>query len=263
MTTYDAHPSAGLFPMMDRPGLIELSEDILKHGLLQPIVLYEDRILDGRNRSAACEMNGVTPRYIRWEPDGTSPTEYVIAANLHRRHLTTAQRAAVAVAALPLLEAEAKERRGGDRGNQYSGGKVASASKDADASPRGRASAIAAAQVGVSRPTVERAKRVAQQAPEVFEQLRSGEITVTAALKKIEAPASNWRRPVGAARSSNTRMAVPPPKRTAPPWQRYFTMWCRGVLPEDRPFLERMSIELHHALALLDLDCPTDNGGVN
>jgi ParB-like chromosome segregation protein Spo0J len=49
-----------LFPMLADDELEELAADI--KGLLQRIVLdAEGRVLDGRNRLAACEIAGVEP----------------------------------------------------------------------------------------------------------------------------------------------------------------------------------------------------------
>jgi hypothetical protein len=62
------------------------------------------------NRLRACQRAGVEPRFEEWR--GESPTAYVLSVNLHRRHLTDGQRAMIAVGALPLFEAEARERQG-------------------------------------------------------------------------------------------------------------------------------------------------------
>jgi len=71
---------------VDGPEFGQLVDDLREHGLLQPIVLHEGRILDGRNRYRACQHAGVEPRFEEW--DGESPTAYVLSLNLHRRHLT-------------------------------------------------------------------------------------------------------------------------------------------------------------------------------
>src|SRR5262245_36598940 len=104
------HPAAGLFAMLREVELARLAEDIRRNGLLHAIVTLDGAILDGRNRLAACALAGVRPRYEEWRGAG-SPVTYVIGANVHRRHLTPLQRAAVAVESLPLFEAEARQRQ--------------------------------------------------------------------------------------------------------------------------------------------------------
>jgi hypothetical protein len=55
----EPHPLAGLFPPMGRYEYEELKADILRNGLQMPIVLFEERILDGRNRYRACKEAGI------------------------------------------------------------------------------------------------------------------------------------------------------------------------------------------------------------
>jgi ParB-like chromosome segregation protein Spo0J len=84
------HPLSNMFPLMSETELGELTEDITKNGLQQPITLYEDKILDGRNRHEACLKAGVPLRTVKY--DGSDPMAFVVSANLHRRHLTRAQK---------------------------------------------------------------------------------------------------------------------------------------------------------------------------
>jgi ParB-like nuclease domain len=81
----DFHPAANLFPLLEveSPEFGELVDDIREHGLLQPIVLCDGKILDGRNRYRACQHAGIEPRFEEWS--GDSPTAYVLSLNLHRR----------------------------------------------------------------------------------------------------------------------------------------------------------------------------------
>lgn len=64
------HPAAELFPMIKDAELGLLVEDIVEHGLREPILVYQGLILDGRNRLRACEIAGVEPRFVEW--DGTA-----------------------------------------------------------------------------------------------------------------------------------------------------------------------------------------------
>lgn len=94
----EIHPVADLFPMLADDELKDLAADIAERGLLQPIVLDVDgRILDGRNRYAACAIAGVEPEFVTY--DGDDPGGYAVAVNIARRHLTKGQQAMVLVKA--------------------------------------------------------------------------------------------------------------------------------------------------------------------
>ena len=55
---YSAHELANLLPMTSASEFANLKSDIAANGLLNPIWLFEGRILDGRNRYRACrEIN--------------------------------------------------------------------------------------------------------------------------------------------------------------------------------------------------------------
>ena len=84
------HPIASMFPLIGGDELDQLREDIRDHGLREPIVIYEGKILDGRNRWRACIHAGVEPRFERYE--GDDPLAYVVSLNLRRRHLSTDQK---------------------------------------------------------------------------------------------------------------------------------------------------------------------------
>jgi hypothetical protein len=94
------HPCAEIFPMHDDAHLQLLADDIKKNGLLEAIVLHEDKILDGRGRDRACELAGVKPRYETFK--GGNALEYVVSKNVMRRHLTDNQRAMAAAKAANL-----------------------------------------------------------------------------------------------------------------------------------------------------------------
>ncbi len=95
------HELACVFPMMQGTDINKLADDIKANGLQEKIVLYEGKILDGRNRYAACVVAEIEPTYTDY--NGKDPLAFVISKNLHRRHLNESQRAMIAanVANLP------------------------------------------------------------------------------------------------------------------------------------------------------------------
>lgn len=86
------HPAADIFPLMQGDELNELVTDIRAHGLRQPIVTFEEQIVDGRNRARACERAGVEPHYTPFQGEEKDLVAFIISANIHRRHLTSEQK---------------------------------------------------------------------------------------------------------------------------------------------------------------------------
>ena len=87
--------------------------DIRDPGQREPILLIlTETLLDGRNCYPAGLEIGIESLMRTWEPKGESEVAIVLSLNLHRRHLTSSQRACVAVSILPHLEAQdqAQER---------------------------------------------------------------------------------------------------------------------------------------------------------
>jgi len=106
------HRISNLFPLMEGAEFEELKQDIAANGLREAIWLHPDgSILDGRNRYRACLEVGIEPHFRTWDEKGSLVT-FILSMNLHRRHLTSSQRAVIALETLPFLEKEAKERQG-------------------------------------------------------------------------------------------------------------------------------------------------------
>jgi N6-adenosine-specific RNA methylase IME4 len=171
---WELHPASQIFPLMSPVELELLAADIREHGQKEPVLVLGDQVLDGRNRLLACERAAVEPQVVAWRGAG-SPTAEVISRNLHRRHLNESQRALIAMDALPALRTEAKERQ--RKGKKAEG--------SATWREGGKASEVAAAAVGVSARTVERASAVAQRAPELVERIRTGDLTLGQAEREV------------------------------------------------------------------------------
>jgi hypothetical protein len=169
------HPVANVFPLMEGDELKELVEDIKKHGQQQPILTYEGKILDGRNRYRACMEAGEEPWVESWH--GDSPVEAVKSFNLHRRHLTASQKAA---AATELEEFYAKEARRRREANLKRG---ADSPEVAKMPQRGKARDQAAADLRVSPRYVSDAKKLKREDPEAFEAVKRNEKTLPQAMK--------------------------------------------------------------------------------
>lgn len=119
---YEVHPAAAQFPLLEGAAFDELVESIRKHGQLVPVLTYRGQLLDGRNRARAVEHlrqegHDISLDMRLWQPSDAcqSPVEFVMAMNLHRRDLTDDQRAQIAAALVPMLEAEARSRQEASR----------------------------------------------------------------------------------------------------------------------------------------------------
>lgn len=195
------HPAAALFPMMSDDELRELAADIKANGLHEPIVCYVDNadwsaegallpdgepnfrqlgtLVDGRNRLAACDLVGVEPTFAQlatvWAVTRSYDEDvcaFVIAKNVHRRHLEPGQRAMIA-AKLATLQRGA---------NQHASQEACSQVK-------------AAEMMGVSRPSVQRARKVLEQGvPELIAAAEAGEIPVKAAAAVAELPKEQQKK---------------------------------------------------------------------
>jgi len=71
---------------------------------LGKITLYQDKVLDGWNRYKACIDTGIEPVFTTFKGNDNEAFNFSISANLDRRHLSSSQKAAMAVDAEPLLD---------------------------------------------------------------------------------------------------------------------------------------------------------------
>lgn len=189
---YETHPAAEIFPMMSAEEFVGLVEDIREHGLREPVVLFEGKVLDGRNRVKACEEIGIEAKFTEW-PNGEDPYDYVISKNMHRRHLTEGQRGMI-MAELPGLKL-------GD--NQYT---AEGGSQDPPSLSNEQAAAIA----GVSAPTIKRAKVVLKNgSPEDIEAVKSGASLAPIARRVTKAKSNTPPKP--RREGVDTREIVKPP----------------------------------------------------
>src|SRR5436190_2809434 len=180
------HELADLFPMLCEEELSELADQIERDGFdpAHPIVLFEGKILDGRNRWMACDCLRREGRLASAPPfrpfDGESALQFVLRENIHRRHLDEGQRAVIARRLATMKQ----------------GARTDIASIGAMSQPE------AAALLRVSRRSVQRVAEVAKKAPELLASIEQGKLTLhgatTAARRQTRpAPAAAQSIPEG------------------------------------------------------------------
>lgn len=177
----NAHPLAKIFPLIGGQAFADLVADIRTHGVREPIWIYEDQILDGRNRWAAAQAAGVECQKRRYE--GSDPLAFVLSLNLKRRQLSASELAFVALE-IEKIEAERAKDRQGTRTDI-----VALMPESA-----GRAREAAAAAVGVSPRYVQDAKKLETESPDLAVQVRSGGKTITQAIRELKEEKREQRR---------------------------------------------------------------------
>jgi ParB/Sulfiredoxin domain len=164
--TVQYNPLACCWPMMKDEDLQQLADDILANGQRQPILLDdEDRILDGRNRHAACIIAGVEPTFEPFTGDTAAQLALVMSVNNCRRHMTAGQRATVAAKMLKVAE---------DLPSQ-----LARQGEKQKKTPRIR---DVSQKMDVSKKSVTRARKVIEKAsPKLQKAVEDGKIAVSAA----------------------------------------------------------------------------------
>jgi len=178
------HAAASIFPGMHEDEMDALVDHVRRNGLLEPIWTYDGQIIDGRHRYEACLATDTEPQFREYQGDESTLIAFVIGLNLMRRHLTEAQKATIAVEALPLYEAAARERQG--------------RRTDLDANPdfvenfpQSRSVVQAAEAAGTNARYVSGAKRIKTDLPLVYELMREGLLNIPAAREVEKIPVSD------------------------------------------------------------------------
>ena len=197
---------------------------------------YEDKILDGRNRYRACLAAGVEPRFVDYF--GNSPVQDVVSWNLERRQLTPSQAACCALAMLPKLEAEAKVRQ--------AHGKTAPGKTLVEQVPEAfRARDEAGRAFGVSGRYVSGAEMVRESDPELFEQCKAGEKTISEAKREIQRAEHAKKVEIAKASPKKPRSEFHSIILADPPWQFDGTWLESRVVANHYPTLSLAEIIEH------------------
>jgi site-specific DNA-methyltransferase (adenine-specific) len=228
----EPHPIASIFPPMDWEELEALVADIRERGVLEPITLYEGKILDGRNRAEACRRLGITPPTCEFTGDVLEAVAYVWARNRLRRHLTSSQAAVAEARRMNMCEAyaaqierakaEAHERkRRGTKAEDLTNS-LGKAGLPTDRHER-EVDALRARMSGTNRAYIPVADRLVAEAPDLAEAVEQGKMSLPQAKAELK------RRKKRAALEAQAAQAEPEPGER--PWQ-ILHGDCLEVLPK-------------------------------
>jgi hypothetical protein len=178
-------PIVFAFPPMTHAEYQTLKESVRREkGLHLPIETSQGKIIDGFHRLRACQELGIKPRFAKWS-GGDSLVEHVAALNAGRRQLTPSQRAAAAVELLPQLREEAKERQREHAGTAPGRSRSALPENFPEVF-KGDARAQVAKLCGCNAHYVSDLEKVKKKKPELFAKVKSGAMTVNAAVKALK-----------------------------------------------------------------------------
>jgi hypothetical protein len=203
------HPLANLFPLLEGTDYDEFKASIQASKERPEVWLYEGQILDGRNRYRACRELGLEPGFRTWEGPG-SPLDFVLRANLHRRHLTSSQRAALAAQVEKLFAEEAKQRQR-HHGGTAPGRQAATLPEKIPGVSSGEARVKAALVLGTNPRYVTEAKRLQEEDPHTFAEVKAGKKNLSQ-VKRERQPVSTAKRPITIGASRQEPPAELPPE---------------------------------------------------
>jgi len=154
-----------------------------------------ERAAGHRRLPLACLARSVPPRFREYAGECGSPLAFVVARNLHRRHLTESQRALVAARLKPLFEEEARQRQqaGLKQGDQLP--MSANLRKREKHEENAWSAQKAAQRLQVSARSVESADQVKKQGiPELIDAVAAGQVAVSAASRIARLPAEQQKK---------------------------------------------------------------------
>lgn len=185
------HPLADLLPRMSASEFADLKESIDIDGLQNGIILFQGKILDGRNRYQACKELGLPITIFGFTGTEQQALTYVLSSNQHRRKLTPSQRSVVARDIMPKVAEDVNGKRieklRATLARKAEGEcSVRLPNTQSGNDPVIDSRVIAGDMMGVSATYVDRAIRVGREDPALLEEVRAGRVTIPEALRKLD-----------------------------------------------------------------------------
>ncbi|BBB92270.1 ParB N-terminal domain-containing protein [Methylomusa anaerophila] len=169
MDNFEAHSFAEIFPDATKEEYESLLEDVRVHGQYEPVIIFEDKIADGRTRQKAQQELKRSLLAQTWLGSSEELLNYLYAKSQHR-NLNSQQRAVVALQFVQ-VERELAQKRKGMRTDL---------NRIVDA-VRGRALDQVAKKGGTNRTYIAYAEKIDKEANELLDYVKRNEIPITQA----------------------------------------------------------------------------------
>jgi hypothetical protein len=179
---YELHPFAIAIPPMTEAERESLRTSIERDGVKVPIVIFEKKILDGRNRAYFASVLKKPVEITEFIGTEEEARRHVAILNLHRRHLNAAQRL-LAADRLFGVQAEQEAAEAMVRKPESAVLKPAQQNQPDDSGRWHQRAAKLATEAGITgiKPAGMRAIKEVRGAPETIRKIESGDITTVAA----------------------------------------------------------------------------------
>jgi hypothetical protein len=200
-----------IFPEAKAEDFTRLLDDIRTNGFdqKQPVTLYQGEVLDGWNRTKACQEIGINPPTVTFTGTDADAIAFVMRTN-KRRNLNSGQWACIAAEADDLLHVIAEEVEKERRKIQAASLRETSAQRairaldevgdvsgkklpQTETQDERKTATKAAELFNTNRTYVNQAVKMKAAAPEVFEKVKAGKMTMQDANKAVRAiPTDPW-----------------------------------------------------------------------
>lgn len=179
-----------LIPPLTQEEFLQLEKNILSEGIREPIILWNDTIIDGHNRYEIACNHSLKYETINKEFENENQViEWMILNQFGRRNLSAYQRSLLALKLKPVFEEKAKE----NVSKVVAQNNTEREKPDFQKSEKVEYKTINTTKelskiANVSHDTIAKVQKIEEKAtPEVKEQLSKGEVSINQAYKEIKA----------------------------------------------------------------------------
>jgi len=177
-----------LIPPLSPEEYAQLEANLKSDGCREPIVLWNDLIIDGHNRHEICTKHGIAFECIRKRFESRDEAVlWIIGNQIGRRNLEAIDKVPLLERKREILAEQAKERFGGRHKNE-------STVENLPQSDEGKTRDAIAAEIGVSGKTYDALRKVSAEGTEELKQaVRDKKVGASTAAEIAELPAETQR----------------------------------------------------------------------